>query len=91
MSTARGGLDSAKVGKCLITCGGEGNPNEPVDMVFESTAVYDAEEDEWHELDSMSIPRHRTGAVAVECKMYVPRSGVKISAAPTDARSMFDT
>lgn len=39
----------------------------------------------------MSIPRHGTGAVAVECKMYVPGGGVKISAAPTDAMSMFDT
>lgn len=46
MPTARGELDSAKVGKCLITFGGEGNPNEPVDMMFENTAVYDAEEDD---------------------------------------------
>lgn len=90
MPTARGGLASARIGKYLFTFGGEGNPNDPVNMVFDNVEVYDATKDDWRKLGPMRVPRHGTGAVAVEGKIYVPGGGVKISASPTDAMSMFD-
>ncbi len=90
MPTARGGPSSAAIGRYLFTFGGEGNPSDTVNRMFDNVEVFDSVRDEWYELGSMSIPRHGTGAVAIGGTLYVPGGGVRYGAGPTVAMSLFD-
>lgn len=90
MLTARGGLAYAAIGHELYTFGGEGNPNDPINMVFNNVEVYNTRSDSWRELTKMEIPRHGLGAAAIGNKIYVPGGGVRISPAPTSDFDVFE-
>lgn len=72
MPTARGGVAAAVLDGRLYVIGGEGNPAPGSMGVFAEVEAYDAESDEWLELDPMPTPRHGTGAATVDGVVYVP-------------------
>jgi N-acetylneuraminic acid mutarotase len=89
MPTPRGGVASAKLGRKVYTLGGEGNLVEGSKGVFNQVEVYDAAKDTWEVLAPMKVPRHGTGAVAVDGKIFVPGGGVSQGAGPVDVLDVF--
>lgn len=90
MITPRGGLSAAVVVRRVYTFGGEGNPEEGTEGVFDQTEVYDTKKDEWKALVEMEVPRHGTSAVGVGGKIYIPGGGVSIGGAPVDHFDVFE-
>ncbi|KAK4095849.1 galactose oxidase [Parathielavia hyrcaniae] len=78
MPTARGGVCAAAVGGKVYVLGGEGNPVEGSDGVFDQVEVYDTKRDRWERLDEMKVSRHGTSAVAVKGGVYIPGGGTRI-------------
>jgi len=75
MPTPRGGLAAAAVGKSVYTFGGEGNPRQVPNGVFNEVEIYDTQADRWEKLAPMPFPRHGTNAAAVDGKLYLPGGG----------------
>ncbi|KAK5655346.1 hypothetical protein OQA88_5913 [Cercophora sp. LCS_1] len=90
MVTPRGGISATVVGRRVFTFGGEGNPAEGSDGVFNETEVYDTGRDTWAKLGPMQVPRHGTSAVGVGGRVYIPGGGVRIGGAPVDYFDVFE-
>jgi N-acetylneuraminic acid mutarotase len=73
----------------VYTFGGEGNPVEGSDGVFDQVEVYDTRKDSWERLGKMKVPRHGTSAVAVKGGVYIPGGGIKLGGAPVDTFDVF--
>ncbi|KAK4118693.1 galactose oxidase [Parathielavia appendiculata] len=89
MPTARGGVCAAVVGGKVFVLGGEGNPAEGSDGVFDQVEAYDTWKDSWERLGRMKVPRHGTSAVAVQGGVYIPGGGIRIGGAPVDTFDVF--
>lgn len=89
MPTARGGLSVAAIGTKIYAFGGEGNPEEGTDGVYDDVEVYDTETDEWEVLEPMDLPRHGTSAAAVDGRIYIPGGGIVEGAGATDTFDVF--
>lgn len=89
MPTPRGGVAAGTIGDKVYVFGGEGNPAEGSEGVFNQTEVYDVETDSWEKLEPMVVPRHGTSAVGVDGVVYIPGGGVKVSGAPVDVFNAF--
>ena len=90
MPTARGGLSVATIGSKIYTFGGEGNPEDGSDGVFDNVEVYDTETGEWEVLEPMELPRHGTSAATVGDRIYIPGGGIVQGVGATDAFDAFD-
>lgn len=71
MPTSRGGVAAAAWGGRVYVIGGEGDRSRP-SGVFPQVEAYDVAADEWHRLDDMPMPRHGTGAAAIDGWIYIP-------------------
>lgn len=89
MPTARGGLSVAAIGTKIYTFGGEGNPEEGTDGVFDDVEVYDTETDDWEVLEPMDLPRHGTSAAVVDGRVYIPGGGIVEGVGATDVFDVF--
>lgn len=89
MPTPRGGVSAGTIGEKIYVLGGEGNPAEGTEGVFNQTEVYDVRRDSWERLAPMVVPRHGTSAVGVDGVIYIPGGGVRISGAPVDLFNAF--
>lgn len=89
MPTARGGLSVAAIGTMIYAFGGEGNPEEGTDGVFDDVEVYDTETDAWEVLEPMQLPRHGTSAAAVDGRIYIPGGGIVEGVGATDVFDVF--
>lgn len=84
LPTARGGLAAGTIGRLVYTFGGEGNPAEGSQGVFNETEVYDTKTDSWKRLPPMAVPRHGTAAVAVGKQVFIPGGGILQGGSPVD-------
>ena len=84
MPTPRGGIAAALVAGKIYTFGGEGNPAEGSNGVFNETEVYDIKRNFWQKLEPMRLPRHGTSAFTVNRKIYIPGGGVLEGGAPVN-------
>ncbi|KAH8695310.1 hypothetical protein BGW36DRAFT_382470 [Talaromyces proteolyticus] len=75
MPTARGGLATSYIDGVIYTFGGEGNPDLIPNGVYNATEAYNVATDTWARLQSMSLPRHGTNAVAIGSCNYSPGGG----------------
>jgi N-acetylneuraminic acid mutarotase len=89
MPTARSGLAVAAVNKKIYTFGGQGNPVNGTEGIFNQTEVYDTVTDSWMKLGPMRLPRHGTCAVPVGGKIYIPGGGISDGANSTDTLDVF--
>ncbi|KAL1839810.1 hypothetical protein VTJ49DRAFT_1089 [Mycothermus thermophilus] len=89
MPTPRGGVCGAAVGGKVYVFGGEGNPEEGSEGVFDQVEVYDTRRDRWESVGRMRAPRHGTAAVAVGGGIYIPGGGVRLGGAPVDTFDVF--
>ncbi|KAK4040498.1 hypothetical protein C8A01DRAFT_15646 [Parachaetomium inaequale] len=89
MPTPRGGVCAGAVAGKVYVFGGEGNPVEGSDGVFDQVEAYDIRKDTWERLDKMELPRHGTSAVAVGRGVYIPGGGIKLGGAPVDTFNVF--
>lgn len=89
MPTPRGGVAAAEVKGNVYVIGGEGNPEEGTDGVFDDAEVYDVRRDRWERLAPMQTPRHGTSAVSVGGGVYIPGGGVRQGGAPVDVFDVF--
>jgi N-acetylneuraminic acid mutarotase len=89
MPTPRGGVASAVVGWKVFAFGGEGNPEEGSNGVFDQVEVYDTCGERWEKLGPMGVPRHGTSAVGVAGAVYIPGGGVALGGAPTDVFDVY--
>lgn len=89
MPTARGGLTGAAVGEKVYVFGGEGNPEEGSEGVFDNVEVYDASQDVWQQLKPMRLPRHGGAAVSIGGRIHLPGGGTREGASPVDANDVF--
>lgn len=71
MPTSRGGVAAAAWDGRVYVIGGEGDRSQP-SGVFPQVEAYDVAADEWHRLDDMPMPKHGTGAAAIDGWIYVP-------------------
>ena len=89
MPTPRGGLATAAIGSVIYTFGGEGNPVNGSQGVFNETEAYDTVSDRWERLSPMAVPRHGTSAVGVGGRIYIPGGGIKQGAGPVNYFDVF--
>jgi N-acetylneuraminic acid mutarotase len=89
MPTARGGVASAAVGNQVYIFGGEGNPSEGSEGMFDQVEVYNVEADEWKQLAPMPVPRHGGAAAAAGGRIYLPGGGIGVGASPVDLNSVY--
>jgi N-acetylneuraminic acid mutarotase len=89
MPTARGSLACAALGTVIYCFGGEGDVyNE--NGIFAQVGAYDTVGDTWSSLSPMEVPRHGTGAVALDGRIWIPGGGVKTAMAPVGIFDSFD-
>jgi N-acetylneuraminic acid mutarotase len=89
MPTARGGVASATISNQVYIFGGEGNPSEGSEGIFDQIEVYNIETDDWKQLAPMQVPRHGGAAAAVGGRIYLPGGGIAEGASPVDLNSVF--
>ncbi|KAI5803549.1 kelch repeat-containing protein-like protein [Peziza echinospora] len=89
MLTPRGGIMYTSIGDDIYAIGGEGNPEEGSEGVFDQNEVYNVRRNSWKALERMSVRRHGSGAVAVKGVVYIPGGGVKMGGAPVDVMDMY--
>jgi N-acetylneuraminic acid mutarotase len=89
MPTPRGGVCAGAVGSKVYVIGGEGNPAEGSEGVFDQVEAYDIRKDTWESLGKMEVPRHGTSAVVVGRGVYIPGGGIKLGGAPVDTFNVF--
>jgi N-acetylneuraminic acid mutarotase len=89
MPTPRGGVCAGAVGGKVYVFGGEGNPVEGSEGVFDQVEAYDTKTDTWEKLGKMKVPRHGTYAAAVGGGVYIPGGGIKQAGAPVDDFNVF--
>jgi N-acetylneuraminic acid mutarotase len=71
MPTSRGGIAAAVLQtNNLHVIGGEGSNTDS--GVFNKHEVYSPASDRWESLEGPAIPRHGTGAVAIDGILYLP-------------------
>jgi N-acetylneuraminic acid mutarotase len=88
MLTPRGGAAAGVLADRFYVVGGEGNAASPVG-VFAENEVYDPVNDAWSALEPMKSPRHGTGAVGLNGKLYVPGGADKQAFAAVDTNEAF--
>jgi N-acetylneuraminic acid mutarotase len=81
MPTARGSLACAALGTVIYCFGGEGDSSN-ANEIFAQVEAYDTVADTWASLPKMDVPRHGTGAVALNGRIWIPGGGVKTAMAP---------
>lgn len=89
MPTPRGGVAGATIGKKVYIFGGEGNPIEGSEGVFDNVEVYDAEHDTWQQLEPMRLPRHGGAAASIGDRVYLPGGGIREGGSPVDVNDVF--
>lgn len=89
MPTARGSLACAASGTIIYCFGGEGDASNEY-KIFSQVEAYDTVEDTWTSLPPMEVPRHGTGAVALDGRIWIPGGGVKTAMAPVGIVDSFD-
>ncbi|KAK3297783.1 uncharacterized protein B0H64DRAFT_473845 [Chaetomium fimeti] len=89
MPTARGGVCAGAVGGKVYVFGGEGNPVEGSEGVFDQVEAYDTKTDTWEKLGKMEVPRHGTYAAALGGGVYIPGGGIKLGGAPVDTFNVY--
>ena len=82
MPTARGGLTCSAVNTRIYCFGGEGNPDNAA-RIFAEVEVFDTVSGEWESLPPMPVPRHGTGSVAVDGRVWIPGGGLVTAAYPS--------
>lgn len=81
MPTARGSLACAALGTVIYCFGGEGDWSN-ANGIFAQVEAYDTISDSWSVLPPMDVPRHGTGAVALDGQIWIPGGGIKAAMAP---------
>ena len=89
MPTARGSLACAALGTIIYCFGGEGDASN-VNAIFAQVEAYDTVTDTWSSLPPMEVPRHGTGAVALDGRIWIPGGGVKTAMAPAGIFDSFE-
>ncbi|KAM5349576.1 hypothetical protein ACJ41O_006081 [Fusarium nematophilum] len=89
MPTARGGVVAGTVGSKVYVCGGEGNPVNGTNGVFDNVEVFDTEAEIWEKLSPMKLPRHGGQAAAAGKGIYLPGGGIREGGAPVDVLDVF--
>ena len=89
MPTARGSLACAALGTVIYCFGGEGDASN-ADEIFGQVEAYDTVTDTWSSLPPMEVPRHGTGAVALDGRIWIPGGGVKTAMAPVGIVDSFE-
>lgn len=84
MPTSRGGIAVTALDGRLHVIGGEGDP-EAFEGVFDVHEAYDPATDSWETLPPPSVPRHGTGAAAIDGVLYLPGGADKQALGPIDA------
>jgi glucose/arabinose dehydrogenase/N-acetylneuraminic acid mutarotase len=69
MPTPRRGIASTVLEGRLVVLGGEKNPDTPT-LVFEEVEAYDPVANTWGNLAPMKTPRHASGAVTINGRIY---------------------
>ncbi|KFA76925.1 hypothetical protein S40288_06205 [Stachybotrys chartarum IBT 40288] len=87
--TPRGGLSAATIGHLIYTFGGEGNPAEGSNGVFNETEAFDTRTETWTRLRSMAVPRHGTSAVGVGGRVFIPGGGIVEAGYPVSIMDAF--
>lgn len=88
MPTARGSLACAALDTVIYCFGGEGDASNE-NQIFEQVEAYDTVEDTWFSLMPMDLPRHGTGAVALNGRIWLPGGGIKTAMAPVGVVDSF--
>lgn len=88
MHTPRGGAAAGVLSDRFYVVGGEGNTALP-SGVFAENEVYDPVNDAWSALEPMKSPRHGTGAVGLNGKLYVPGGADKQAFGAVDTHEVF--
>ncbi|KAF4980642.1 hypothetical protein FZEAL_3391 [Fusarium zealandicum] len=89
MPTPRGGVVAGAVGSKVYVMGGEGNPTEGAEGVFDDVEVYDTETETWEKLEAMQLPRHGGAAAVVDGGIYLPGGGIREGGAPVDVFDVY--
>lgn len=89
MPTARGGVSSGTVDGKIYIFGGEGNPAEGAEGVFNETEVLDTATETWEKLEPMRLPRHGGSAATAGGGIYLPGGGLTEGASPVDVLDVF--
>ncbi|KAI9171816.1 Kelch-like protein terF [Paramyrothecium foliicola] len=89
LPTPRGGLAAGAVGKLIYTFGGEGNPAEGSQGIFNEVEVYNTKTDSWKKLQPMAVPRHGTAAVGIGKRVYIPGGGTAQGGSPVSVMDAF--
>ena len=88
MPTSRGGIAVTELNGRIHVIGGEGDPDE-LEGVFDVHEAYDPATDSWETLPPPNVPRHGTGAVSVDGKLYLPGGADKQALGPVDANEVW--
>ncbi|KJZ73021.1 hypothetical protein HIM_07593 [Hirsutella minnesotensis 3608] len=72
LPTARGGISIATIAKKIYVFGGEGNPAEGSDGIFNQTEAFDTVTRKWTTLAPMKLPRHGTSAAVTQGCAFLP-------------------
>jgi N-acetylneuraminic acid mutarotase len=89
MPTARGGVAGAALGGKIYVIGGEGNPESGSNGVFDDNEAYDPATDTWQVLAPIPVPRHGTGAAALDGRIIVPGGATLQGFGPVDTVEAF--
>ena len=89
MPTPRGGIAVGVVKDKIYAFGGEGNPAEGSNSVFDDNEVYDVRRNRWQVLAPMDVPRHGTAAVAIGNRIYVPGGGNAAGGSPLPVNDVY--
>ncbi|KAF5336440.1 hypothetical protein D9611_006602 [Ephemerocybe angulata] len=89
MPTPRGGIAAGQVKGKIYAFGGEGNPVEGSNGVYDQVEAYDVKRDTWEKLEKMKLPRHGTSATSIGGGIYIPGGGITQSGSPVDAFDVF--
>ncbi|KAF6840288.1 kelch repeat-containing protein [Colletotrichum plurivorum] len=89
MPTPRGGVVAGTLGRKVYVFGGEGNPAEGSDGIFNETEVFDTKTETWKRLAPMAVPRHGGAAVAIGDGIYHPGGGIRQGGSPVDVFDVY--
>ncbi|KAF6823683.1 kelch repeat-containing protein [Colletotrichum musicola] len=89
MPTPRGGVVAGTLDRRVYVFGGEGNPAEGSEGIFNETEVFDTKAETWKRLAPMAVPRHGGAAVAIGDGVYHPGGGVQQGGSPVDVFDVY--
>lgn len=89
MPTARGSLACAALDAVIYCFGGEGDASSEYG-IFSQVEAYDTVKDVWSTLPPMKVPRHGTGALAMDGHIWIPGGGITMAMAPVGIVDRFE-